>query len=1061
MPYISPAFIEDLEAQIDAVEVIGNFVELKKAGSVYKGLSPFSDEKTPSFVVSSAKQIFKCFSSGKGGNAIHFVMEHKSVGYPEAIEIIAGLQNMTVQYDDSKASRAALAKKEKKMELAPLMDWAALYYHKKFVSLPPDHPAKVEVYGHRRYSESMVNRWQIGYAPGHKAIYLPMVERGQKETAKGIGLITDHNDKYYERLIYPITDARGHTVGLAGRDLTGSHPAKWINPVESELYEKSKLLFGFHEAREAIAKSKTAYIVEGYNDVISSQEGGLLNTVGISGTAISLEQIRMLRKIADRLVIMADQDKAGVKFAMRYMAQLLAAGFRVYIVDSLLGWKDPDDFCRFYTESFKTHGFTFGELMQESDMTRDGLMWYMERMLDVDDALEKATRVKRMAEILAKVQDDAIVKIYTSWLVKQSDFTKSEISNWIKDEIKKNDEPKPEKRNSEDEIFEIYRLPRHITTPLEELKPTIEKYGMFQTENTIYMMAQEGPPHSFYSVSNFSIKILQHMEDEKFPMKLLRVKNVRGEEKTFDVASSEINTPQSFDKVMTDNGNYFWEGGRNELMKLRKYLYDEMGIGRKIDVMGRQDEGFWAWNNKVRVEEGNKTIDIGEDGLVEVDGVSYYVPSANKIYARNNYKFLAQKRVKVMPSPVSFQTYVEKMVKVHRQHAYSGILFTIASMFQDVVIEATKGNFPLLFLYGPPSSGKDQLLMCCQSFFGVPQEALNLEGGASTVKSKVREFAQFANIIGHLSEYKQGDAQLDGVLKALWDRVGYKRANWDSQVATDSVPIRSSCAITGNEYPSQPALISRIIPEEMIYNTFNPEEVAMYEELGDITSQGVSSLGDELLQFRSHFVKNFKKKYSAYKQGFQERMPTADSRMISNISVLGGTFHLLKDELNFPFDHNQLIDHFTDITKQQLRKLASSSVITRWWDCFLASMRGHKLDRLQLDRDLDIKNGYLYFNFTNAYNRVSIQWSRQYQELAPGKFSLAADLRKEPAFVKDAGQRIGESNTSCMIITLKEIAIHEELYNAVEWQRNEHTLFHKESSGDGNTQETKQKDMPF
>jgi hypothetical protein len=651
------------------------------------------------------------------------------------------------------------------------------------------------------------------------------------------------------------------------------------------------------------------------------------------------------------------------------------------------------------------------------------------------------------------LEDEVKAEIYSKWLVDESDFNKTTINKWVK--AAHTVEPEPKKKSAFENV--LYHLPQSVKVSLEEVQPTIEKYQLFQAENQIFVQVNDEPPFFFRSVSNFSIEIIQHMADEKFPMKLLRVRNIHGEEKIFDVPSSEINTPQSFDKVLTDQGNFFWKGGRNELIKLREYLYDNMGTGRKIDVLGWQPEGFWAWNNQIRLEDGEEAP-LDENGIIKVDGTSYYIPSANKIYSSNAFKYVAQKKIRVMKSPVSFQTYAEKMMGVHREHAISGLLFTVASLFQDIVVN-DMGSFPMLFLYGPASSGKDQMAECCQSFFGFPQEAINLEGGVSTIKAQVREFAQFSNLISHLSEYHRGDPKLDGVLKGLWDRRGYKRGTLDSHVGTESIPILSSVLMTGNDYPDNEALITRFIPEEMITNQFDEGAVKRFEELEDITKQGISSLGDDLLKYRPMVKMNFQRKFRMFKQGISDRLPEAKSRMIGNISVLGSFFHLLKDHVNFPFDHQMMTDHMVKITNQQMRKLASSSVITRWWDCFLAAMRGHRMDRLQVERDFEIKNGYLYFNFTNAYNRVQLQWFQQYRDNAPGKMKLADDLRKDPAYVEDKkSERIGESNTSAMVINLNEVSIQEELQNAMEWQKNEKTLF------DGTPKEKKdedQTDMPF
>ncbi|MCH8491386.1 MAG: hypothetical protein LAT81_15870, partial [Oceanicaulis sp.] len=410
------------------------------------------------------------------------------------------------------------------------------------------------------------------------------------------------------------------------------------------------------------------------------------------------------------------------------------------------------------------------------------------------DEITKAIQAELLAKVLATIEDKSYREIYVKWLAKESGLEKRTVESFIRGESLK-------AIDQVNETHELYQLPKSVKVPIVEIEKTIEKYQLFMANNKIWMQRGSEPPYTFESVSNFAIEIIQHMRDEKFPMKLLRIKNTDNMEVVFDMPSDQINTPMSFDNAMTAHGNYFWTGGRSDHQRLRKYLFDKMGTGRKIDVLGWQPEGFWAWNNKASVADGTN-IDINENGVFEFNKVTYYIPSANSIYKDNPYKYQSQKKAVIKRPNFNFSNYITQMMKVHRGHAITATLFGIASAFQDIVVHSEK-FFPMLFLYGPASSGKDQLANCVQSFFGDPQEAINLEGGVSTIKAQVREFAQFSNMISQLSEYNPGDAKLDGVLKGLWDRRGYKRGNIDSHVGTDSIPILSSVIMTGNYTPDQ------------------------------------------------------------------------------------------------------------------------------------------------------------------------------------------------------------------------------------------------------------------
>jgi DNA primase catalytic core len=1048
MPYISKTTISKIKEEVSLVQIIGHYVELKKAGATWKGLSPFVKERTPSFMVSESKGVWKCFASGKGGNnAIQFIMAlPNGLSYPEAIQEVAKLSNITIEYDDSKQAEAYMQEQKDKDALRPLLISTINRYHKNFLELPEDHPAKQEVFGKRQYTMQEVEDYQIGYAGDDKQIYKLCIDAGRKQDAMDIGIITTQNDFFRNRVIYPIYERKGKSlrpIGLAGRDLTGHKKApKWLNSKESLLYKKDRAWYGLDKAQEAIVKHNRVFLVEGYNDVIAFQTHGLLNTIAGCGTAIAAGQIQLLKRYCQTVVFCMDNDAAGIRAMLKYIQEFLKEGFRTEVL--ILKEGDPDDYVRHHKKD--NAEFSVKDFNTNKDLVEDGFKYLLANEIEGKTDVEKATNAKRICGLIAQIEDTALVSIYSKWLSKESGLNQTEIKTWIKDAEKPLQEKPALTINSDG----YYTLPNKIKADLKELRPTIEKYQMFMANNQIWMQQGSEPPFTFKSVSNFSIDIIQHMNDEKFPMKLVRIKNVHGQEKVFDTKSEDLNTPMAFDNACTAHGNYLWKGGRQEHQRLRAFLFDKMGTGRKVDVLGWQPEGFWVWNNEVTIP-GQDAISINENGVFKKDGTSYYVPSANTIYSNNAFKYEAQKKVTVKSPGFTFHNYVAQVIKVHRNHGMTAILFTIASMFQDLVVKEL-GNFPMLFFYGPASSGKDQLADVCQSFFGTPQTAINLEGGVSTIKAQVREFAQFGNMISHLSEYKTGDPKLDGVLKGLWDRRGYKRGNIDSHVGTESIPILSSVIMTGNYTPDAEALITRLVWEEMSKTVFNDEEVQEYDRLVDMTKQGLSGFTVNILKHRELVKLNFTRVFRTLKATLNERMPDAKSRMISNSSVLASFYQIFNDVLQFPFSLNDVMDHFKNGIDAQTRKLTSASIVNRWWDCFLASMRGTVADQLRVGRDFKIEGNLIYIRYTACFNKIQRQWYSQYRDAAPGKTVMLDALKKDESFfqvfdkVRMSSGR-GNSPTSGIAMTLDTISVSDELKDASEFQLNENSIF------DRNTQE--------
>lgn len=1029
--------------QVDLAQTIGKIYldpsyKILSNGTA-KGLSPFTNERTPSFVVSNVKGIWKDFASGKGGKSvIEFVQAYKGMDFPEAVKLSCEVLNIPIEYE--KETEAQKAKRQEKKSLLEILQDVKKNYLENLPKLSHAQKYMQE----RGFTQELLEDFEIGYALA--GMYEVLKERGQVSEGVALGVLKAYqNGGYYDffkgRIIFPISDKHGHCVGFGGRVMPSEvkeGAPKYLNSPESEVFHKSELLYGFHLARNSMAQRGEVYLVEGYTDVMRMHQIGLRNCVATLGTALSAQHLAEIKKLCKKLIIFRDSDKAGETAAYRDMGLALEAGLFVErVVFPSESKEDPDSI-----------GQREGAVALIEGARCDAVLHYLQGAYEeaLVRADTKGKKVILMPEDKKRLSDLALELIGKIPDVVTRDAYMEQVKArfGIKVAIEK---PKEEKTYLEtprfsisdflDEIdlLERYQFPKEVEDP-SVYKNEILEYGVFQHANRIYCSTDKG--NAFYDISNFSIEIIQHMQDEQFPMKLIRICNVHGVEKIFDVLSEKINTLNTFKNVVTSYGNFSFSGSAAQHERLLRYLFDRMGTGRKIDVLGWQAEGFWVWNNKI-VIPGLREEAINSEGLFKYQNDSYYIPSANKNFEKNMYKYGAQKKFRSIPTEVSLPQYLKQLYKVHRGHAITGILFGIGSLFQDIVVSCT-GFFPILFYFGPASTGKDNICEAIQSFVGQPQTAIQLEGSASTIKAQIREFAQFSNGISQLSEYKRGNPQVDGIIKGLWDRRGYKRGSIESRVAVDEVPIISSTLLTGNDSPDAEALITRLIWEEMKVQEFSDEAKASYNKLKDMCRRGVSGISDWLLHKRAVFQEHFLEVYREKKRLLSEReaIKGVPVRMIDNLAVLYAVYGIFEREGIFPFWQEDMERHFDALIENQRRKIESDSVYQRFWDCFMVCMRLTQGERLQVDTNLRAEGGSIYFNFSTVYSIVQRQWFVQYREQAPGKSEMRRQLREDSSYMgEEKSIRINtniNSPTSAMKIDIGKLRIREELLAEIEVQ---------------------------
>lgn len=421
---ISRDTIEEIRNRLDIVDVISDFVSLKKAGQNYKALSPFANEKTPSFFVVPAKGIFKDFSSGKGGDAITFVMEHEKMSYSESLRYLAKKYGVEIKEDkQSDESKAALSERE---GLYILMNFAKDYYHTQLLTSEEGMSIGLSYFRERGFNDRTIGKFELGYAlNGWENFSEEAIAKGyNKELLEKTGLTVKKEegtekersyDRFRGRVIFPVHNISGKVIAFGARMLgKEKNQPKYINSPETEIYHKSDVLYGLYQAKNAIRQQDVCYLVEGYTDVISLHQADVENVVSSSGTALTESQIKLIRRFTENITVLFDGDTAGIKAALRGIDMILKGGLNVRVVLFPDG-EDPDSYSR------KVGTTEFQKFL--SDHTQDFVSFKagLFASQSAGDPIKKAESIKEIVTSIAQIPDPVKRSVYiqeTSSLLK-------------------------------------------------------------------------------------------------------------------------------------------------------------------------------------------------------------------------------------------------------------------------------------------------------------------------------------------------------------------------------------------------------------------------------------------------------------------------------------------------------------------------------------------------------------------------------------------------------------------------------------------------------------------
>ncbi|RPI43371.1 MAG: DNA primase, partial [Bacteroidetes bacterium] len=504
----------------DIVEVISDFVTLKRSGTNYKGLSPFTNEKTPSFMVSPAKGIFKDFSSGKGGNVVGFLMEHEKLSYPDALRYLARKYHIPVE--EKELSAEEIQQKNERESLLAVTEFARKYFSLQ-LQTGEGKAIGISYLRKRGFRDDTIEKFQLGYSPESRTAFSREAEKNgyRRDYLVRTGLSVEHDDQLFDRfsgrVIFPIHSLSGNVIGFGGRILrTDKNLAKYVNSPESDIYHKSRVVYGLFQARKAIVSRERCYLVEGYTDVIAMHQAGIGNVVASSGTALTTEQIRLIKRFTGNITIIYDGDEAGIRASFRGIDMILEEGMNVRVV-MLPDGEDPDSFARSHSSS------DFLEFIAGNE--RDFISFKTGTLLTDtrNDPIKKAHLITDIVRSVAVIPDGILRSVYLKECSLLLEVEEQVLYNEVNKIRKLRQEQKWIREQSRNR-GEEQAIPVTTSLPSQPLVPGFVEniYSEIEEHEIIYFLLKfgnrklqvSGEDHGDISVARFIIREIQNDELE-------------------------------------------------------------------------------------------------------------------------------------------------------------------------------------------------------------------------------------------------------------------------------------------------------------------------------------------------------------------------------------------------------------------------------------------------------------------------------------------------------------------------------------------------------------------
>ena len=903
---IKPESIEKVLDAANIVDVVSDFVTLKRAGVNLKGLCPFHNDTTPSFMVSPAKNLCKCFSCGEGGGPVNFIMKHESLTYPEAIKYLA--KKYGIEIGESVPTFKEQEEQHKRESMWIANDIMAKEYNRQLLS-----HQKAQEYAYERWGEEYCKLLGIGYCPANARL----VDKAgiRSDIAEELHLKNSGGYDFFNgRITIPIRDRHQHVIGFTARLfddylINGKKPSKYFNPADNLVYNKSKSLFGIDIAWREAAKAGKFYIAEGAPDCMRLQIIGISNTVAPLGTALTDEQLAIMRRVAKQICFLPDADppKAngdfgpGIAAVVKSGELAMRKGFSVSVkqIPVTEEKQDPDTY------------FKDKEIF-DSVEEQEYILWLAELLYKPDMTIkEQGEFAKHIGRLLAVIDDETTVEMYISRLVKyvgNKTLWRRKVNEYRKQVAEEEEKAKAEKESA------LYK-----------------QFGFNVVNDKYYYSISDNG--SSYVWSNFTMEPLFHIKDTVNPKRIYRLRNVFETEDLIEMKQEDLVSLAKFKQRIEGLGNYIWKATEKELTKLKSFLYEKTETAIMINQLGWQRQGFFAFGNGIFYD--GKFMPIDDYGIVRIEGKgNFYLPANSKIY-RDDIKLFQFERkfVHFGYSSVPLNEFSEQIFRVFGDNGRIGFLFLLATLFRDVVTRTTN-TFPILNLFGPKGSGKSELGHTLMSFFIINNIPPNIQN--STLPALNDTVAAVANALAHIDEYKNDlDISKNEFLKGLWDGTGRTRMNMDLDKKKETTSVDSGIILSGQEMPTADiALFSRLIFLSFSKSAFSADEKREYQILKRMRSQGMTHLTMEIINLRNIIEADYPVIYQKTLNDVSEELmdDTIEDRILLNWVSPLAAFRCIEAKLNTSLSYKQMLGIFAEGIKYQNSQCRESNELAAFWE---------------------------------------------------------------------------------------------------------------------------------
>lgn len=1026
-------------------QVIGKYVELKKAGSVLKGMSPFTEENSPSFIVSPSKGIWKCFSTGKGGNSsIKFVMEKEMCSYPEAITRIADANGVLIEYDDGESGKKYLEKANRMREVNDVCMMAMEYFESNIDKTPADI--------RKRIVQGIEEKFGIGYALNQwDGLTKHLVSEGiSYDMLEKAGVTVKGPKGYYDffrgRVMFPIFSKNGKIIGFSGRDAIyatdqerkENNCPKTLNSKDSDVFSKSNNLLGLFQSKSEISRLGFAVIVEGNHDMTSMHEVGMTNTVASLGTAFTEEHVKLLKNYTDTIVFFSDNDKAGKSKIKTNVELVLKNGMKAFILLPEQG-EDPDDFAKRNAEQ------DVPALIEE--MKLDGVDWLAQSFFEnAETAIKKGEAEQKLVKLLSIVQNAFLRNAYVKDYSKKYGISKSEVEKAISLEIatkaKEKDVNEPKG----------HQPPAHIN---QESQNDWKEFGFYHEttrEQIGYHFPSQGK--SFERISNFIITpLFQIRNGEK---RIVEIQNKYGKE-IIEVPDKAFVGPQQFEEIVINRGKFWFDGTKKQFQYLRRKLLDQFRTAIEIRTLGWQRDGFFAFADGI-VDGSFKKVD--SNGLCNHNETDYFLPAFSKIYQDvqeedDNYK--SDRYFIYRPSKISIREWSEMMVRVHGDNGEWATLYLIAALFRDFIFQCLD-YFPWLFGFGQVQTGKSTCARSINTIFYGNQAPFNLSSGTNV--SFYRRLARTRNTIIWFDEYSNDiDKNRIQALKAGFDGAGHEKGTLSRDYKTETTPVNSGGFITGQYLPTvdDNALFTRCI---MLYfevkaEDRSKEDMQEYFRLKEHEKRGLSNLIIEVVKYRDYFESEFESEFQDINASLKATLQGEDykGRILDIYSIVLCCHKLLGDKLALPFNYDEMYQKAIKQILKQSEQVNDSDALRSYWKMmeFMSMQHMIKNDedyKVVLEQSVTVREGragnktitfptptkVLYIRLTKVHPLYMETHRKQMGENGVPEQSIKSYMKSSKSFIGNVGStNFDGTKTSAFAFYFDDLGIT--LKGVSEWKK--------------------------